>query len=121
MAQCVLSGQVPAIAASSDSKIQGKAKKSPMTPVFGMTSEGLEAGEKKKRYKGYSSKSTWNIERGTAGKLLRIVLLSVLGQELPEKGLLVDLEWIDKILSGSKTWELRGEATKHRGPLGDSA
>src|SRR5437867_1448428 len=33
------------------------------------------------------------------------------------KGLIVKQPWIDKILSGAKVWELRGSATKIRGPI----
>jgi hypothetical protein len=33
------------------------------------------------------------------------------------KGLLVKLPWIDKILRGEKTWELRGSNTRIRGPI----
>ncbi|SDO71204.1 ASCH domain-containing protein [Halobacillus sp. SY10] len=34
------------------------------------------------------------------------------------KGLLVKEPWIDLILSGEKTWEIRGTNTKHRGTTG---
>jgi len=33
------------------------------------------------------------------------------------KGLLVKQPWIDKILSGKKTWELRGSSTKNIGAI----
>ncbi|MEC7583714.1 MAG: ASCH domain-containing protein [Planctomycetota bacterium] len=33
------------------------------------------------------------------------------------KGLLVKQPWIDKILSGKKTWELRGSATRNLGKI----
>ena len=33
------------------------------------------------------------------------------------KGLLIKQPWIDKILAGSKTWEIRGSSTKVRGPI----
>ena len=33
------------------------------------------------------------------------------------KGLIVRQPWIDKILSGAKIWELRGSATRTRGPI----
>ena len=33
------------------------------------------------------------------------------------KGLFVKEPWIDLLLSGDKTWEIRGSDTKHRGPL----
>ncbi|MDP3939616.1 MAG: ASCH domain-containing protein [Deltaproteobacteria bacterium] len=34
------------------------------------------------------------------------------------KGLIIKQPWIDKILTGSKTWELRGRRTRHRGQVG---
>ena len=33
------------------------------------------------------------------------------------KGLLIKQPWIDKILAGSKTWEIRGSSTTIRGPI----
>ena len=33
------------------------------------------------------------------------------------KGLLVRREWVEKILSGEKTWELRGSSTKNLGEI----
>ncbi|MCK1625403.1 ASCH domain-containing protein [Bradyrhizobium sp. 160] len=38
--------------------------------------------------------------------------MSVLGEL---KGLIIDRPWIDLILAGEKTWEMRARATKHRG------
>lgn len=32
-------------------------------------------------------------------------------------GLLILKEWLDKILAGTKTWEIRGKATARRGPI----
>ena len=32
-------------------------------------------------------------------------------------GLIIKPEWIDKILSGKKTWEIRGNKTKIRGKI----
>lgn len=34
------------------------------------------------------------------------------------KGLIIKRPWIDLILDGSKTWEIRGSATHTRGPIG---
>ena len=34
------------------------------------------------------------------------------------KALIIDQPWIDLILSGRKTWEMRGTGTSHRGPFG---
>jgi hypothetical protein len=34
------------------------------------------------------------------------------------KGLIIKQPWIDKILSGDKTWEIRSSNTKHRGTIG---
>ncbi len=36
----------------------------------------------------------------------------------PTKGLLIRQPWIDLILSGKKTWEIRGSRTKIRGTIG---
>lgn len=36
----------------------------------------------------------------------------------PTKGLLIRQPWIDLILSGDKTWEIRGSKTKIRGTIG---
>lgn len=36
----------------------------------------------------------------------------------PTRGLLVRRPWIDMLLSGEKTWEIRGSATSVRGPVG---
>lgn len=33
------------------------------------------------------------------------------------KGLVIKPHWADLILDGTKTWEIRGSATKHRGPI----
>ena len=33
-------------------------------------------------------------------------------------GLIIKKQWLDKILSGEKTWELRGSNTKMRGRIG---
>ena len=33
------------------------------------------------------------------------------------KGLVIKPNWADLILDGVKTWEIRGSATKHRGPV----
>lgn len=33
-------------------------------------------------------------------------------------GLLIRVQWIDKILEGSKTWEIRGSRTNKRGRIG---
>src|SRR4051812_49036849 len=32
-------------------------------------------------------------------------------------GLLIQKEWVDKIVAGTKTWEIRGKATQRRGPI----
>lgn len=37
---------------------------------------------------------------------------------LPTKGLLIRQPWIDFILSGDKTWEIRGSKTNIRGTIG---
>lgn len=37
---------------------------------------------------------------------------------IPQKGLLIRQPWIDLILAGNKTWEIRGSATKIRGTIG---
>lgn len=37
---------------------------------------------------------------------------------LPEKGLIIDVPWIDLILSGQKTWEMRSRTCKIRGDIG---
>lgn len=34
------------------------------------------------------------------------------------KGLIIKSPWIDKILRGDKTWEIRGSNTSHRGKIG---
>lgn len=34
-----------------------------------------------------------------------------------ERGLIIDEPWIEKILSGSKTWEMRSRKTKIRGKI----
>ena len=34
------------------------------------------------------------------------------------KGLIIKSKWVDKILDGSKTWEIRGSNTKTRGRIG---
>jgi hypothetical protein len=44
---------------------------------------------------------------------------SLLQQGKPvERGLMVKSPWIDKILDGEKTWEIRGSRTAVRGPVG---
>lgn len=35
-----------------------------------------------------------------------------------KKGLIIRQPWIDLILSGEKTWEMRSSGIKHRGPFG---
>ena len=37
---------------------------------------------------------------------------------LPYRGLMLDLQWAEKILNGSKTWEIRSENTKIRETIG---
>lgn len=37
---------------------------------------------------------------------------------LPDRGLLVDLHWIEKMLSGDKTWEIRGDNCNVRERIG---
>ncbi len=39
----------------------------------------------------------------------------LMGSEIPTKGLIIKSPHIDKILSGSKTWEMRASNTKQRG------
>ena len=58
-----------------------------------------------------------NLQQGTAEELLDDVRggASSCNQGLPPSGLLVPLRWADLILSGQKTWEIRGETTKKRG------
>lgn len=46
------------------------------------------------------------------------LMFGEVSREQPSKGLLIDLIWIEKILSGGKVWEVRGETTKHRGAFG---
>ena len=36
---------------------------------------------------------------------------------LPERGLVIRQPWIDRILEGKKTWELRGKPTQVRGEI----
>ncbi len=36
----------------------------------------------------------------------------------PSRALLMDSKWLDKILNGSKTWEVRGDNTKIRETIG---
>lgn len=37
--------------------------------------------------------------------------------DAPMKGIIVDSPWIDELLAGRKTWELRGKTWKHRGEV----
>jgi hypothetical protein len=39
------------------------------------------------------------------------------GEQIPSRGLLVLKEPLDKILNGTKTWEIRGKRTARRGPI----
>lgn len=37
---------------------------------------------------------------------------------MPKRGLIVREPWVSLLLDGTKTWELRGSRTSHRGPTG---
>ena len=39
----------------------------------------------------------------------------------PSRALLMDMKWLDRILDGSKSWEVRGENTKIRETIGSSS
>ena len=39
-------------------------------------------------------------------------------EKYPPRGLLIEMKWIQKSLSGEKIWELRGERTKSTGIIG---
>ena len=58
-----------------------------------------------------------NLQQGTAEELLDDMRggASSCNQGLPPSGLIVQKRWADLILSGQKTWEIRGETTKKRG------
>ncbi|OLQ05533.1 60S ribosomal protein L15 [Symbiodinium microadriaticum] len=58
-----------------------------------------------------------NLQQGTAEELLDDMRggASSCSQGLPPSGLIVQKRWADLILSGQKTWEIRGEITKKRG------
>ena len=46
---------------------------------------------------------------------LRMIKRPVFDGVLPESGLLLHRKWLDLILSGRKTWEIRGQTTTKRG------